>query len=76
MMKALIVDRYRRKEDSLYRYTTTVGLDAFLDKATADQHPQAETWMVDSMLNRLIGDLINLRNRGGEVVFRTHGDDE
>lgn len=75
MMDKLIVDRYRRPEDSTFRYTANVHVAAVMDRATALEHPATEQWMVDSLLERLIADLILFRQSGGKVVVKTHGDE-
>ena len=74
-LKKLIVDRYRRPQDFTYTYTAKVGVSAIMDKATADEHPQTEKWMVDTLLDRLISELILLKQNGGEVQLNTHGDE-
>lgn len=69
MNKGLVVTRVKDSHTSMYRYYAEVGIEAVIDKQTADQYEQAEAWMVESMLDRMIAQLLEWRKNGVKTTL-------
>ncbi len=74
-LEKIVVERYHRPKDFTYKYVASVHISCVMDKPTADANPKAEQWLVETMLVRLISELIEARDQGVEVELKKYGEE-